>query len=225
MYLAAPQRFCTTLAAFVTIAIVMTCGAYAAIPASTGHPEQNAGEAAPIQPPSLLAKFDSTVDAKTAKAGEPVAAKTTKELKLADLDIPKGSKLVGIVTSVQSMHEGGGDSILGVRFDRVELKDEKILRIRGLIIAIGPTPSNETGLGYDSVLSRGGVGSDPTLDPSIGADKYRKDNPELTKGSTLEGIALATRFDADGATLIRGVHRDVKLNSDVSIRVALFRSK
>lgn len=115
--------------------------------------------------------------------------------------------------------------MLGVRFDRIEMKNEKLLRIQGLIVAIGPAPSNETGLGYNSVLSRGGIGSTPELDPSIVADKYRGDKPEFAHGSTLEGVALATNFDANGATLLRGVHRNIKLNSDVIVRVAMFRPK
>ncbi len=33
--------------------------------------------------------------------------------------------------------------------------------------------------------------------------------------------ALGLHFDANGATLIRGVHRDIKINSDVMVRVAI----
>ena len=233
------KRLGAKFVAMIVIALVSECGAYAlqtASPASPQNPNpaqaqppsasQAQASAAPqAQPPSLLAKFDVAVDSKGARVGEVVSARTTKELKLPDLDIPKGSKLVGTVTSVKSMREGNGDSFLGVRFDQVEMKSAKVLRIQGLIVAIGPAPTNETGLGYNSVLGRGGVGSDPTLDPSIGADKYSKDKPELAKGSFLEGVALATHFDPDGATLMRGVHRDIKLNSDVMVRVALFRSK
>lgn len=233
------KRLCAKFAAMIVIAMVSECGAYGlqtASPASqqNANPAQaqppSAAQTQPsspsqVQPPSLLAKFEVSVDSKAAKAGEAVSAKTTKELKLADLDIPKGSKLTGTVTSVKSMREGNGDSLLGVRFNQVELKTGKILHIQGLIVAIGPAPTNDTGLGYNSVMGRGGVGSDPTLDPSIAADKYSKDKPELTKGSSLEGIALATHFDPDGATLMRGVHRDIKLNSDVMVRVALYRGK
>ena len=224
MHYSLGRCLCRDLLILIVAPVAMSPGAYSA-PTPGAHAEQNAADTTPVQPPTLLAKFDSNVNAKTAKPREAVTAKTTKELKLADLDIPKGSRLEGVVTSVKSMHEGGGDSLLGVRFDRVELKAGEILPIQGLIIAIGPAPSNETGLGYSSVLSRGGVGADPSLDPSIAADKYWKNTPELTRGSTLEGVALATHFDAVGATLIRGVHRDIKLDSNVIIRVALFRRK
>lgn len=184
----------------------------------------NAASSAP-QAPALLAIFDNKLDSKTARVGDAVFAKTTKDLKLADLDIPKGSKVEGTITSVKSAQGGNDDSMLGVRFERVEIKKEKIMRIQGLIVAIGPAPTNETGLGYNSVLSRGGVGSTPELDPSIANDKFNKDKPDFARGSTLEGIALATNFDSDGATLIRGVHRNIKLGSDVMVRVSLYRPK
>lgn len=208
--------------AVIAVAVLVgACAGNGQAPAGTGQ----SANAAPVQPPSLVAKFDSNVDTKSAKAGEPVTAKTTRALKLAEIEIPKGAKLIGSVTSVKSMQEGNGDSMLGVRFERVEIKGDKVLGIRGLIVAIGPTPRNETGLGYDSVINRGGLGPNSDLDPTIAADKYDKDKPELTKGSTLAGVALGMQFDADGATLIRGVHRDIKLNQDVTVRVALYRAK
>jgi len=177
------------------------------------------------QIPSLPAVFDNKVDSKTAKVGDPVVAKTTRELKLSDLDIPRGSKLEGTITSVKPAEGGNDDSMLGVRFDRIEIKKEKLLRIQGLIVAIGPAPKNETGIGYDSVMSRGGVEPTVSLDPSIAADKYDKDKAQLKSGSSLEGVALSTNFDPDGATLMRGVHRNVKLSPDVMIRVAIFQPK
>lgn len=188
-------------------------------------PAANEAGSAQAEPPALVAVFENKIDTKSAKVGDPVVAKTSRDLKLSDMDIPKGSKLEGAITSVKPAQGGSDDSMLGVRFDRVEMKKDKTMHIQGLIVAIGPAPTNETGIGYNSVLGRGGVGSTPQLDPSVGSDKYNKDKPDFAHGSTLEGIALATNFDPDGATLLRGVHRNIKLSSDVMIRVAMFRAK
>lgn len=206
------------------VIVVLTSG-WSTMGQPAGAENAKPANSAQAQVPSLLAVFENKVDSKSAKVGDTIVAKTTKDLKLNDLDIPKGSKLEGAVTSVDAAQGKNGDSILGVRFDRIEMKKEKVMRIQGLIVAIGPAPTNETGLGYNSVLSRGGVGSDPQLDPSIAADKYDKDKPQLLHGSTLEGVALSTNFDSKGATLLRGVHRNVTLNSDVMVRVALFQPK
>lgn len=214
---------CTRWPARLTFcAFLLLLGAFAA-PAQT--PAANEAGSTQPQPPALVAVFENKIDSKSAKVGDPVVAKTSKDLKLSDLDIPKGSKLVGTITSVKPAQGGNDDSMLGVRFDRIEMKKDKTMHIQGLIVAIGPAPTNETGLGYNSVLSRGGVGSTPELDPSIASDKFNKDKPAFVRGSTLEGVALATNFDPDGATLLRGVHRNIKLSSEVMIRVAMFRPK
>lgn len=195
-----------------------------AAPVQTAQPGAAPAAAPPqVDAPTLIARFDGLVNTKTAKLGDPVSAKTIKPLKLKDLDIPKGSRLTGRVALVQSMKDGSGTSALGIRFDQVELKGGAVLRVQGLITSIGPAPKYETGLGYNSVLSRGGAGSDPSLDPSIAADRYTKDEDDLPRGSTLEGVALGLHLNHAGATEIRGVHRDMKFDSDVMIKVALFR--
>jgi hypothetical protein len=176
--------------------------------------------AAQSSAPVLVAKFATNLNTRSAKSGDAVVAKTIKDLKLKDLDIPKGSKIVGTVASVQSREDSNGDSSLAIRFDHVELKGNQVLRIQGLIVAIGPAPDSGAGLGFNSVLGRGGVGSTPGLDPNAGAEHSGKD--ELPEGSTLEGVALAKKLDAQGASELHGVHRDIKIDSDVMIRVALY---
>jgi hypothetical protein len=210
-----------SLGLFFFLTLVGTGVAQTPVPApatSTAAPQA----ATPATAPEILARFETSLNTKSAREGDTVTAKTTRELKLKDLDIPKNSKLVGKIVTVQSMRAGNGDSALAIRFDHVELKGGAILRIQGLINSIGPAPQGETGLGYNSVLSRGGVGSTSRLDPSIAADKYDKDT-ELPKGSSLEGVALGIHFDAAGASELRGVHRDIKLDNGVIIRVALFK--
>jgi hypothetical protein len=188
------------------------------------------GQAAPAAPataaaqpaaPVLVAKFEKLINTKSAKVGDPITAKTVKDLKLKDLDIPKGSKIVGSVASVQSMKAGGGTSVLAVKFDHVELKSGAVLRAEGQIVGIGPAPDPGAGLGYSSVLGRGGVGSTPGLDPSIGAGTSKD---EIPQGSSMEGVALGLHLTAAGATELHGVHRDIKVDNDTMIKVALFRT-
>ncbi len=179
--------------------------------------------AAQSRAPELRAKFEGTLNTKSAKAGDRVEAKTVSTLKLADLEIPKGSKIVGTVASVQSKDAGHGTSSLAIKFDHVELKDGAILRIQGLIVAIG-TVSDSDGLGANSVLARGGAGSTPGMDASmeIGHPVNRDDIPP---GSTMIGVELGLHFDSAGASELRGVHRDIRLDSGVMIKVALFRGE
>jgi hypothetical protein len=178
-------------------------------------------DAAASRAPVLRAKFEGTLNTKSAKAGDPVEARTVSTLKLADLDIPKGSKIVGTVASVKSKDSGHGNSSLAIRFDHVELKDGAILRIQGLIVAIGPV-SNTDGLGANSVLARGGAGSTAGIDPSMEIG-HAGNEDDIPAGSTMEGVALGVQFDSAGATELRGVHRDIRLDSDVMVKIALFR--
>ncbi len=175
--------------------------------------------AAPGRAPVLAAKFVGALNTKSAKVGDPVTARTVSSVKLADLEIPRGSTIVGTVASVRSRDAGHGTSSMAIRFDHVELKGGAILRIQGLIVAIGPV-SNTDGLGANSVLARGGAGSTAGIDPQMEIGHAVDDIPA---GSTMEGVALGVQFDSAGATELRGVHRDIRLDSDVMVKVALFR--
>lgn len=179
----------------------------------------NAPAAAPASAPILVTRFIGTLSTKSAKTGDAVSARTVTDLKLKDLDIPKGSKLVGTVTAVRPKDAGHGTSSLAMKFDHVELKDGAILRVQGLIIAIGPL-ANTSGIGFDSVLGRGGGGYGSGLNPDAVAGQHQDDIPA---GSTLEGVSLGKNFDVRGATELRGVRREIRLDPDVMMKVALYK--
>jgi hypothetical protein len=84
----------------------------------------------------LVGKLDS----KSAKAGDQVVVKTTESAKTADgTVIPKGSKLVGHVTSVQAHGKGSADSQMGIQFDQAHLKNGQTLPIRSEIRSVSPS--------------------------------------------------------------------------------------
>lgn len=175
----------------------------------------NAQEAAPV----ISAKIAGNVNTHNAKFGDSVIGKTVKAAKLSDgTDVPKGSKLIGTITGAVAK-QGDKNSALAIKFTSVQLKSGTIVPIKGLIIAIGPAPSGgEEGLGANSVLGRGGAGSTPGLDPNAGLGHGSDD---LQKGSTLEGVSLGLHLDSAGATEMIGYRRDIKLDSDVEIKVEL----
>ncbi|MGA3047308.1 MAG: hypothetical protein ABSD67_11830 [Terracidiphilus sp.] len=230
---------CTSLPAILAVSVFLltisstfslaqsTTPAPAQSPAPVQSTTPTPGQAtAPAQTgaPVLAAKLASSLNTKTAKVGDVVTAKTITTLKLKDgVEIPKGSRIVGTVAAVQSAQAGNGTSSLAIKIDQVEMKDGKFMRVAGLITAIGPFPDT-VGLGYDSVLGRGGVGSSVGLDPAIGAGPaVNRGDPDIPRGSTLEGIRLGARLDASQATELRGEKREIKLDSTVMIKVALFR--
>lgn len=202
-----------------TLLAVMCAGVISAAHAQTAASVQSAPK---VQAPTISAQFVSMLNTKSAKAGDPVVARISDTLKLKDLEIPKGSKIVGAVAAVRPRQGGSGDSALAIRFDHVELKNGAILRIAGLIVAIGERKDSD-GLGANSVLARGGAGSTPGIDASmeVGHTVNRDDIP---MGSSMEGVALGMHLTADGASELHGVHRDIRVDSDTVIKVALYRT-
>lgn len=171
--------------------------------------------------PVLVTMFQGNFTTKKAKVGDTITAKVKKTLKVGDLEIPSGSRLIGSVQTVQSAKEGNGDSTLTIQFQKVELKDHKELPVRGLIVGIGKV-SLAGGLGYSGVLGRDGAGSTPGLDPTLSAGHGPKD--EVGLGSTLPGVGLATHLDANQSSELRGFKTDIQLDSSVMMKVELFRS-
>lgn len=96
---------------------------------------------------TLVGKLDS----KSAKAGDAVVVKTTQKLKTAEgLMIPKGSRLIGHVASVQAHGSGHPDSALSLVFDRAELKGGQSLAIRSMIETVAPPAGAIAASEFDS---------------------------------------------------------------------------
>lgn len=73
---------------------------------------------------AVHATLDKPVDARKAKAGDQVIAKTTEDIKSdGKVVVPRGSKLVGHVTEVQARGESQAESQLGLAFDHAVLKN------------------------------------------------------------------------------------------------------
>jgi hypothetical protein len=210
------------LAAGLTPAIAQTTPAENSAPApgATGQASPPPS-AATLRAPYVVAKFTSFLNTKSLKTGDPVTAKTIVDLKLKDLDIPKGSKLVGSITQAQSMKDGNGTASLAIRFDHIELKGGAVMRFAGLIVAIAEV-TNDPGLGTGSVLSRGGVGSTVGTDPNMDIGNTGKKDA-IGLGSSIPGIALGIHLDQNQATQLRGMKKDIKIDTDTEIKVALFR--
>jgi hypothetical protein len=89
--------------------------------ASTNSGSANAGLSSGTTFNTSLTK---PVDAKKAKAGDKVEAKTTEAVKAGKKTVlPKGTKLVGHVTQASARAKGDAESSLAIAFDRAILKD------------------------------------------------------------------------------------------------------
>jgi hypothetical protein len=83
------------------------------------------------------AVLSGSLDAKKAKPGDPVTAKTSEQTTTADgVVIPKGTKLMGHVTEAKATGKGEGESALGFTFDRAVLKDGREIPLQGTVRAL-----------------------------------------------------------------------------------------
>ena len=116
---------------------------------------------------SVQTELTGKVDSKSAVVGQEVLAKTSQSTRLADgTALPKGTKLVGHVTEVQAHTKEEAGAILGLSFDRAELKGGQSLALRGVMQAVAPPPTIAANDGMDQAGSMGTVG--PTAAPMGG---------------------------------------------------------
>lgn len=187
--------------------------------------------------PTMETKFTVKVNSKSSKVGDAVEAKTLRTYKLQDgTEIPKGSKFIGKVASVQSRKQGGGDSLLTFRFDQLEVKDGATIPVHALVVAIGPEMSPHDLFGANSVMARNtnpqggtgvtagsqGTGSSNGIDPNSGLGSAgAKDEDDIRMGSTLQGVSLGTHMDADWTTMLKGFKSEIDIDSSIVAKVQL----
>lgn len=112
-------------------------------PSATDPSSQASASATPV-----YAELNKTVDAKKAKQGDEVVAKTTADVNAGTLNIPKNSKLIGHVAEVQPRGKDEGESRLVIVFDKAVLKGGQEIPIRANIQAVAaperaPMPSGD----------------------------------------------------------------------------------
>ena len=92
---------------------------------------------------SINASLSSPVDAKKAKEGDTVTARTTEEVKShGNTVLPKGTKLVGHLTIASARSKGDAESALGITFDKAVLKNGQEISLNGRIQALASGQSS-----------------------------------------------------------------------------------
>ena len=108
----------------------------------------------------VRARLEKSLDAKKAKEGDPVEASPEVKIHLADgVDLDKHSRLLGRIDKVQPS-VGGGDSAIGITFNRVRVKDGQEIPVKATILWIGEAPNslNPTVVSAPADRSTPGVG-------------------------------------------------------------------
>jgi hypothetical protein len=91
---------------------------------------------------SIAGELDGKLDSKSAKPGDRVVLKTIEKVQTSDgTIIPKGARMIGHVTQVQAYSKEHGAALLGIAFDRVEMKNGQNVAMYMLIRGVSPSPS------------------------------------------------------------------------------------
>jgi hypothetical protein len=85
----------------------------------------------------IPAELSKAVDAKKAKAGDKIEAKTPVDLlSHGKIVIPKNTKIIGHVTEAKAHSKQSPDSMVGIAFDRISMKDGREVPIQAAVQAI-----------------------------------------------------------------------------------------
>jgi hypothetical protein len=171
---------------------------------------------------TIPAMFEKGVDARKNKVGDEVIVRTTENVKSGgQVVIPRGAKIVGHVTVVQSKTSAESESAVGIGFDHAVLTDGRSIPLPLDIQAIAPEsgrPIGPSDVPSVAPLSAGGASLTPSagnIDAASGPGL--SPTGELTPGSQgvlgIDGLALRpeTAEPAEGSVIIsqrRNVHLD-----------------
>jgi hypothetical protein len=185
----------------------------------------------------IRAQLDKTIDAKKAKVGDEVTAKTTDNLNSTPPGLAaKGCKIIGHLVEV-SAQKGDTPAVLGITFDKMILKDGSDMPLAANIQAIGfaddfnpatdsemvgqmgagpgirtgPAPGGTIGAGSGSPSSYAGQRL-----PGGGSTNTDAKLPFNAKGAIgMSGVTLAPGSNQD--SVLTGKKRNVKLESGMQM--------
>src|SRR5690349_13644515 len=113
---------------------------------------------------TIPATLSKPIDARKAKSGDQVIAKTTQDVRSdSGVLIPRGSRLVGHVTDAKAKAKGDSESALGIAFDQAVLKNGQQIPLNASIRALAASANSASAsMGDDNLGSatNSSLGSD-----------------------------------------------------------------
>ena len=187
----------------------------------------------------LYAELSKTVDAKKAKAGDPVTAVLLADvLSHGKIVARRDAKLMGHVTEAQPHSKDNPESRLGIVFDKVILKGGQEIPFSAVLIALRPAPR----LQVESMSGPAPPGTNPAASPQperhyptpkgpsvpiagSSKDPARKDIDSITHAtsddmapSDIEGLSLEKSADGSNRVVV-SLKQTVKLEGGVRLEL------
>jgi hypothetical protein len=177
-------------------------------------PQTQNGSTPAVIPSGVVipAQLSKSVDAKKAKPGDKVEAKTTMDLlSHGQVVIPRDTKVIGHVTAAKPHSKESPDSNIALAFDRISLKDGRDVPVKASVQAIGRSLSAQPASVGDSagappadMPSSGSAGSRGTMAGSSrpsGSSSYPSSTPpsstpnQVPSGATGTGSPAGVALD------------------------------
>jgi hypothetical protein len=199
---------------FAALAIVFASALFVDVQAASTPQSDSSSHV--IMMVNIMASFDKTIDAKKAKAGDPITAKTTAATALSDgTKVPTGSILVGHIDSV-TPSENKGDSTLVLTFDKLQIKNGKELPVKATVTSIASTaPAFGDDKPYDPSSYRPGTQGDNK------SNSQNNQNSGPTAPHPIEGLTLSgTVHDATSATLTQA-KKNIHLSNTTQLVISV----
>ena len=164
---------------------------------------------------AINAELSAPLDARKAKPGDPVAARTTEPTKSnGKTVIPKGAKLVGHVTQASARAKGDSESALGIAFDKAILKNGQEVPLNNVSIqALASGQSAASSYAGDDLAATSGAGASAVgsgraagggalggVGSTAGGTVGTVTNTAATAGNTAGGALNSTVNSATSAT-------------------------
>ena len=210
---------------------VLVAGSFAQAPATS---DQGLTQ---ILPGILIpAELSKSLDAKKAKVGDKVEAKTTQDLlSHGQIVIPRNTKIEGHVTSAKPHTKDSPDSNLGIAFDSILMKDGRQLPMQAAIQAIappliisndapgtpaaigGPPPGQESGNVGTSQAPGTALSSSPQVPsmaaPTSGSPAQASGAPLNSQSQGAIGMKATTLNSSKDANVITSSSQNIHLDS------------
>ena len=118
--------------------VLMATSALPQTPGASSTSQPNAGASVIPTETIIAAELSKSLDAKKAKPGDKLEAKTTMDVLVhGQIVIPVDSRIMGHVTEAKPRSKESPESTVGVAFDRIALKNGREFEVRTSVQAIG----------------------------------------------------------------------------------------
>lgn len=192
-----------TVALFAAFSLAQT----SAEPQSSQPAAQSpSAQSANAVPPGTIipAELAKSIDAKKAKSGSEVVAKTTQDLTAnGQVIIPRGSKIIGHVTEAQARSKEQAQSTLGIAFDRIEKKGGGQMSLAAAIQAMAPPQRNPSPAGNEPMSENPGMAGPGSNPGNMGGGGMGR--PAGAPGATPPEYPQGTTTPSGGAPSSGGV--------------------